>query len=68
MKDLFKSLSDLVIKLVDIVMLIAPLGVFSLIASTIYKVAGENPSQVIELLGALGYYMFAVVLGFFYMF
>ena len=65
LKDFFKSLSDLVIKLVDIVMLIAPLGVFSLIASTIYKVAGENPSQVIELLGALGYYMFAVVLGLF---
>jgi len=65
LKDFFKSLSDLVIKLVDIVMLIAPLGVFSLIASTIYKVAGENPSQVIELLGALGYYMFAVILGLF---
>tara|TARA_B100001027_G_C16187383_1_gene294371 strand:- start:204 stop:878 length:675 start_codon:yes stop_codon:yes gene_type:complete len=41
----------------------APLGVFALISQTINKVAGDNPSQVIELLGALGYYMFAVILG-----
>jgi len=62
-KNFFKSLTDIVIKLVDIIMLIAPLGVFALIAQTINKVAGDNPSQVIELLGALGYYMFAVILG-----
>ena len=63
LKDFFKSLTDVVIKLVDIIMLIAPLGVFALIAQTLNKVAGDNPSQVIELLGALGYYMFAVILG-----
>ena len=62
-KDLFKSLTDVVIKLVDIIMLMAPVGVFALIAQTINKVAGDNPSQVIELLGALGYYMIAVILG-----
>ena len=62
-KDLFKSLTDVVIKLVDIIMLMAPLGVFALIAQTINKVAGDNPSQIIELLGALGYYMIAVILG-----
>ena len=61
LKDFFKSLTDVVIKLVDIIMLIAPLGVFALIAQTLNKVAGDNPSQVIELLGALGYYMFAVI-------
>ena len=62
-KDLFKSLTDVVIKLVDIIMLMAPIGVFALIAQTINKVAGDNPSQVLELLGALGYYMIAVILG-----
>ena len=62
-KDLFKSLTDVVIKLVDIIMLMAPVGVFALIAQTINRVAGDNPSQVIELLGALGYYMIAVILG-----
>ena len=63
LKDFFKSLSDVVIKLVDLIMLMAPLGVFSLISQTINKVAGDNPSQVIELLGALGYYMLAVAIG-----
>ena len=63
LKDFFKSLTDVVIKLVDIIMLFAPIGVFALIAQTINKVAGDNPSQVIELLGALGYYMFAVIIG-----
>ena len=62
-KDLFKSLTDVVIKLVDIIMLMAPVGVFALIAQTINKVAGDNPSQVLELLGALVYYMIAVILG-----
>ena len=62
-KDFFESLNDIVIKLVDIIMLMAPYGVFALIAQTINKVAGNNPSQVLELLGALGYYMFAVIIG-----
>ena len=51
------------IKLVDLIMLMAPIGVFALISTTISKIAGENPSQIIELLGALGYYMLAVTLG-----
>jgi len=63
LKDFFKSLTDVVIKLVDIIMLMAPLGVFALISQTINKVVGDNPSQIIELLGALGFYMLAVILG-----
>ena len=62
-KEFFQSLSDIVIKLVDIIMLMAPIGVFSLIAQTINKIAGDNPSQIIELLNALVYYMFAVIIG-----
>ena len=61
--DIFQGLNDVIIKLVDIIMLIAPLGVFSLIAQTINKVAGDDPDQVAELLGALGFYMIAVVVG-----
>lgn len=62
-KNFFESLNDIVIKLVDIIMLMAPYGVFALIAQTINKVAGNNPSEVLGLLGALGYYMFAVIIG-----
>ena len=61
--DIFEGLNDVIIKLVDIIMIIAPLGVFSLIAQTINKVAGDDPDQVAELLGALGFYMIAVVVG-----
>jgi Na+/H+-dicarboxylate symporter len=61
--DFFEGLNDVIIKLVDIIMLIAPLGVFSLIAQTINKVAGDDPEQVAELLGALGFYMLAVIVG-----
>jgi len=63
LKRFFESLNDVVIKLVDIIMLIAPYGVFALIAQTINKVAGNNPSKIMELLGALGYYMIAVIIG-----
>ncbi len=62
-QQFFESLTDVVIKLVDIIMLMAPIGVFALIAQTINKVAGNNPSEILELLGALGYYMFAVIMG-----
>ena len=62
-QQFFESLTDVVIKLVDIIMLMAPFGVFALIAETINKVAGNNPSEILELLGALGYYMFAVIVG-----
>ena len=61
--DFFEGLNNVIIKLVDIIMLLAPLGVFSLIAQTINKVAGDNLGQVMELLGALGYYMLAVIIG-----
>ena len=62
-QQFFESLTDVVIKLVDIIMLMAPVGVFALIAQTINKVAGNNPAEILELLGALGYYMFAVIIG-----
>jgi Na+/H+-dicarboxylate symporter len=61
--DFFEGLNDVVIKLVDFIMLMAPVGVFALIAQTINKVAGNDIAQVLELLGALGYYMIAVILG-----
>ena len=61
--EVFEGLSAVVIRLVDIIMLIAPLGVFSLIANTITTVAGDDLTRVLELLGALGYYSLVVVLG-----
>lgn len=59
----FEGLNDVIIRLVDLIMLMAPVGVFALIASTITSVAGNNLTQVLDLLGALGYYCIAVVGG-----
>jgi len=61
--DVFRSLNDVIIKLVDVIMLAAPVGVFALIAATITSVAGDDLGQLVRLLGALGLYMFTVVLG-----
>ena len=59
----FDGLTDLVIKMVELIMYIAPIGVFALMAEVITSIAGDNPAQIVELLGALAYYMGCVVLG-----
>ncbi len=62
--DLFEGLTAVVIRLVDLIMLIAPIGVFALIARTITElVQGDDFGQVLGLLGALGFYSLAVVMG-----
>ncbi|MFQ5700709.1 MAG: dicarboxylate/amino acid:cation symporter [Acidobacteriota bacterium] len=59
----FTGLNEMIIRLVDLIMLMAPLGVFALIADTITSIARDDPREVVELIGALGYYCVAVVLG-----
>lgn len=61
--DFFHSGNDVIIHMVDMIMLMAPLGVFALLAKTVTAFAGQGMDQVLELLGALGLYCFAVVLG-----
>lgn len=59
----FDSLSELVIKMVEMIMKLAPFGVFCLLAATIADLAGDNPAQIVELLRALGLYSAVVVAG-----
>ncbi|MEM6328167.1 MAG: dicarboxylate/amino acid:cation symporter [Bacteroidota bacterium] len=59
----FEGLNDVVIKLVDIVMLLAPIGVFALLADTIVSTAGDDPSRILELLQGLAFYMVVVLAG-----
>lgn len=54
--------NDVVLRLVDLVMLMAPVGVFALLADTITTTAGDDPSRILGLLNGLGSYM-GVVLG-----
>ena len=59
----FQGLNDVIIKLVDVIMLIAPIGVFALIAGTITSIAGDNLLSVLQLLRSLGFYALVVCLG-----
>lgn len=52
----FDGFSDAMIKLVDIIMKIAPIGVFALISATVAEFG-------FEILGTLGWYIFTVLLG-----
>lgn len=61
--NVFDSLTHVVIRLVDLIMKMAPLGVFALIAGTITSVTGDDPGQITQLLGAMGLYMVTVIGG-----
>jgi Na+/H+-dicarboxylate symporter len=63
MLGFFESLTAVVIKIVEIIMWIAPLGVFALLADTVNLISGDNLSELWSLLGALGFYMLVVLAG-----
>ncbi len=59
----FEGLNEVIIKMVDNIMFMAPYGVFALIADTINIIAKDNLAQVVELLSALGFYCITVIVG-----
>ncbi|MCB0472945.1 MAG: dicarboxylate/amino acid:cation symporter [Flavobacteriaceae bacterium] len=56
-KDFFDGLNEVILKMVDLIMLAAPFGVFALLAALVV----ESPSA--DLFKALGWYSFTVILG-----
>jgi Na+/H+-dicarboxylate symporter len=58
-----QGLNDVIIKIVDLIMLTAPVGVFALMAGTITAIAGDNLQTVMDLLRSLGFYSLVVLLG-----
>jgi len=56
-KDFFDGFNEVILKMVDLIMLAAPYGVFALLAALVV----EAPSA--DLFAALGWYAFCVVLG-----
>lgn len=56
-KDFFDSFNEVILKMIDLIMLAAPYGVFALLAALIV----ESPSA--DLFKALGWYALSVVLG-----
>ncbi len=62
-KVFFESVNEIILKLVDLIMMMAPIGVFALLASLIAEFAGPNPADALDLLKALSMYSLTVVLG-----
>jgi len=63
MLQFFGSLNDVIIRVVDIIMMLAPYGVFALMGGLIVDLAGDDLSRAVDLLRALGWYMITVMLG-----
>lgn len=59
----FDSLDELIIKLTQMIMYTAPVGVFALLADTVTLISEDNLSELWSLLGALGVYMLVVIAG-----
>lgn len=59
----FDGLNDVIIKIVGFIMLLAPYGVFALMASLIVEITGDNPDSAIALLLALLKYSLVVLFG-----
>jgi proton glutamate symport protein len=63
--NFFDAFNDVIIKIVEYIMMIAPYGVFALMASLIVEIAGDNPESAVELLLALLKYTLVVLGGLF---
>lgn len=61
--DVINGLTEVFLKMVDLVMKAAPFFVFALLAGQVAKMSGDNPAGVIEIFKGLGWYSLGVVLG-----
>ncbi len=59
----FDGLNDVIIKIVEYIMILAPYGVFALIAALIVDLGGDDPDKALELLLALLWYSMTVIIG-----
>lgn len=59
----FDALNDVIIKIVEFIMLVAPYGVFALIATVIVDLGGDDLARTVELLQALMVYGLVVATG-----
>lgn len=62
-KAFFNGVNEVILKMVDIIMLYAPFGVFALMGGIIVSLAGDDPAKAMEILYALGGYSLTVVGG-----
>jgi proton glutamate symport protein len=61
-KNFFDGVNEVILKIVDIVMHYAPVGVLALLTALMVDFAGDDPKQALELFSALGVYAITVLL------
>jgi len=62
-KKAFDGLNEIIIKIVEIIMEYAPIGVFALLAGLIVDLAGDDPNNIITTLKPLVFYAITVLIG-----
>ena len=62
-KKAFDGLNEIIIKIVEIIMEYAPIGVFALLAGLIVDLAGDDPNNIITTLKPLLFYAITVLIG-----
>ena len=62
-KKAFDGLNEIIIKIVEIIMEYAPIGVFAILAGLIVDLAGDDPNNLITTLKPLLYYAITVLVG-----
>jgi proton glutamate symport protein len=63
-KDVFDGLNEIVLKIVDLVMKIAPVGVFALLGTLVVEFTGDDVGESLDLFASLGLYIIATVMGY----
>lgn len=63
-KDVFDGLNYIILKIVDLVMKIAPVGVFALLSTLVVDFTGDDIAESLDLFASLGLYIIATVLGY----
>lgn len=62
-KDFFDGANEVILKMVDIIMYFAPIGVFALLGNIMVELAGEDPAAALEILKGLAIYSLTVLIG-----
>ncbi len=65
--DVFEVSNEVILKMIDILMKYAPIGVFALMMSLVVDFAGDDLNGAIDLFSALGMYSLTVIIGLFFM-
>ena len=62
-KAFFDSVNEIILKIVDVIMLYAPIGVFALLAGVLVQVSEGDINFALEILSGLGIYSLTVIAG-----